>query len=224
MHLGTPAAEALTAILAYLIGGVPFGWLFAKVTRGVDLRRQGSGNVGATNAARQFTGVRAALVFIFVFALDAAKGFVAAFALPSLGQWLGASASGETISVTCGSAAILGHVFTPYLSFRGGKGAATAMGVVAALATWPAVYAVGVWGGIVVVTRYVSLGSMAAMVTIPLTYGLSTGSDTWSSHVGIFAFLTASAGVVIWRHRDNIRRLLRGRERKLGDASAEKAG
>ena len=126
------------------------------------------------------------------------------------------------MSVLCGSTAILGHVFTPYLRFKGGKGVATALGVVTALATWPAIYAVGAWGVLVAITRYVSLGSMVAMVTIPVTYLLRYGEQTFRGRIGVFAFLTASAAVVVWRHRENLARLLAGRESKLG--SRPKAG
>ncbi len=224
--MGSPAAEIAAALAAFLVGSVPFGWLYGKIVRGVDLRKIGSGNVGATNAARLYRGKRGIPVFILVFLLDCAKGFLAAWpawGAPALGRALGSTVSLETASVMSGSAAILGHVFTPYLSFRGGKGVATALGVVAALATMPAVYAVGVWGVLVMLTRYVSLGSVVAMLTIPLTYFIENGSSTFSGHVGIFVFLTLSAAVVIWRHRDNIRRLLRGRERKIGQPSAVKA-
>ena len=216
MHLGTPTAEFLAAVLAYTIGGVPFGWLFARAVKRVDLRTVGSGNVGATNAARLWTGRRAVLAFVVVFLLDCAKGFAAAWLSPALGEWLGASTPGETMAVICGSSAILGHVFTPYLSFRGGKGVATALGVVAAFATWPAVYAVGAWGLLVAITGYVSLGSMVAMVSIPLTYLFRLGPKSFTPNVGILAFLTAISAIVVWRHRDNIARLLHGHERKVG--------
>ena len=222
MHLGTPTAEILAGLLAFLIGGVPFGWLFARAVRKVDLRTVGSGNVGATNAARLWTGRRAFWAFVFVFLLDYGKGFLAAWFSPALGSWLHGNASSDTMSVLCGSTAILGHVFTPYLHFKGGKGVATALGVVTALATWPAIYAVGTWGVLVAITRYVSLGSMVAMVTIPVTYLLRYGEQTFRGRIGVFAFLTASAAVVIWRHRENLARLLAGRERKLG--SRPKAG
>lgn len=219
MHLGTPTAEILAALLAFLIGGVPFGWLFARAVKGVDLRTIGSGNVGATNAARLWTGRKAMWAFVYVFLLDCGKGFLAGWFSPALGAWLHGSASGDTMSVLCGSTAILGHVFTPYLGWKGGKGVATALGVVAALATWPAIYAVGAWGVLVAVTRYVSLGSMVAMVTIPLTYFLKYGGDTFRGRIGIFVFLTACAAVVVWRHRENLRRLLAGRETKIGARS-----
>jgi glycerol-3-phosphate acyltransferase PlsY len=217
VHLGTPAAEILAALLAYLIGGVPFGWLFARAMKGIDLRTIGSGNVGATNAARLWTGRRAIVAFVVVFVLDCAKGFAAAWLSPALGRWLGASTENhQTMAVICGSAAILGHVFTPYLSFRGGKGVATTLGVVAALATWPAIYAVGAWGVLVALTGYVSLGSIVAMVSIPFTYLFRLGPAKFTPTPGVLVFLTAVATIVVWRHRENIARLLRGHERKVG--------
>ena len=219
MHVGTPLAESLAALLAFAIGGVPFGWLTARALKGVDLRTVGSGNVGATNASRLWSGWRSIVAFCGVFALDAAKGFLAAWFSPELGEWLGARTIGETMTVLCGAAAILGHVFTPYLGFRGGKGVATALGVVVALATWPAIYAVGGWGLVVVATGYISLGSILAMASIPLTFFASHGSDTFGRLLGTFAFLTGIAAVVIWRHRDNIRRILRGRERSVWQKS-----
>jgi glycerol-3-phosphate acyltransferase PlsY len=220
LPIGTPLAEILAALLAFAIGGVPFGWLTARAVKGVDLRTIGSGNVGATNAARLWPGWQSIVAFCAVFALDCAKGFVAAWFSPELGQWLGARTIDETMGVICGAAAILGHVFTPYLGFRGGKGVATALGVVTALATWPAVYAVGGWGLVVVLTGYVSLGSILAIASIPISYLAREGSDTFGRRLGIFAFLTAIAVVVIWRHRENIRRILRGRERSVWQKSA----
>lgn len=217
MNVGSPVAEILAALLAYAIGGVPFGWLFARVVKGVDLRTVGSGNVGATNASRLFTGRRNVIAaFVVVFLLDCVKGFAAAWWSPELVAFLGAEPADSTIRVACGSSAILGHVFTPYLGFRGGKGVATALGVVTALATWSALYAVGAWGLVLVTTGYVSLGSIVAMLTIPVTYWLRYGGDTFRGRLGVFVFLTACAAVVIWRHRGNIARLLAGREARVG--------
>jgi len=215
LTIGSPLAEILAGLLAFLIGAVPFGWLYGRLAHRVDLRTIGSGNVGATNAARLHGGFASILAFIAVFLLDAVKGFAAAWWSPELATWLGADASDNTVRVLCGSAAILGHVFTPYLSFRGGKGVATALGVVTALATWSALYAVGAWGVVLALTGYVSLGSIVAMVTIPVTYLLRNGEETFRSRLGIFLFLTVSAAVVIWRHRGNIVRLLQGRENRI---------
>jgi acyl phosphate:glycerol-3-phosphate acyltransferase len=213
--VASPFAEILAALLAFLIGGVPFGWLFARVMKRVDLRKVGSGNVGATNAARLYQGRRAVAAFVAVFLLDCMKGFAAAWWSPELATFLGGQPAENTVRVACGSAAILGHVFTPYLSFRGGKGVATALGVVAALATWSALYAVGAWGVVLLLTGYVSLGSIVAMVSIPLTFLLRYGPETFRSRLGIFVFLTVAAAIVLWRHRSNIRRLLDGRESRI---------
>jgi acyl phosphate:glycerol-3-phosphate acyltransferase len=223
LQIGPAAAEILAILLAFLIGAIPFGWLFAKLAKGVDLRTIGSGNMGATNAARLYRGRKAVGAFVLVFFLDAMKGFAAAWWSPNLASWLGAPVSEDTIRVACGSAAILGHVFTPYLQWKGGKGAATAMGVVAALATWSALYAVGAWGVVLVLTRYVSLGSIVAFVTIPITYFLRYKGETFHGRLGIFIFLTVAAGIVIWRHRSNISRLLAGRENRIGSPTDKAA-
>jgi glycerol-3-phosphate acyltransferase PlsY len=216
LHVASPVAEILATLLAFLIGAIPFGWVFARVMKRIDLRTVGSGNVGATNASRLYTGRHAILTFLVVFILDCMKGFAAAWWSPEFAEWLGGSPAENTLRVACGSAAIMGHVFSPYLHFRGGKGVATALGVVTALATMPAIYAIGAWGLVLLFTRYMSLGSIAAMVTIPLTYWLRYKSETFRGHLGTFAFLSVCAMIVIWRHRENIRRLLEGRESRIG--------
>lgn len=219
MNIGSPVAEALAALLAYVIGGIPFGWLTARALKGVDLRTVGSGNIGATNASRLWPGRTSVVVFLVVFLLDCFKGFCAANWATVLGEWLhGESATQadvEGLPVLCGAAAILGHVFTPYLRFKGGKGVATMLGVVAYLAPWSSLAALGTWGILVAITRYMSLGSIAAVVTLPVTYLLHLGDQRYRAIV--FWFLTAMALVIVWRHRDNIRRLLQGRERRVGD-------
>jgi glycerol-3-phosphate acyltransferase PlsY len=216
MDVGTPGAEIFAALLAYAIGGIPFGWLAVRWFKGVDLRTVGSGSTGATNASRLWPGGWSVVAFAAIFLLDFGKGFAAAFFSEKLGLWLGGRSDGWTMAVVCGASAILGHVFTPYLQFRGGKGVATALGVVTALAPWSSLFALGAWGLLVAITRYVSLGSMAAMVSIPITYLLRNGSETFHSRLGVFVFLTVMAGIVIWKHRGNLARLLQGRERRVG--------
>jgi glycerol-3-phosphate acyltransferase PlsY len=222
MNIGSPWAEALAALLAYVLGGIPFGWLTARALKGVDLRKVGSGNIGATNASRLWPGNTSIVVFIAVFLLDCFKGFCAANWSTNLGEWLLAhrldETSSERMTLICGASVILGHVFTPYLRFKGGKGVATTLGVVTALAPWSSLYALGFWGVLVVITRYMSLGSIAAVVSIPITYLLKWGDETFTRRLGVFAFLTLVALVVIWRHRDNLRRIFQGRERRIGDA------
>lgn len=221
MHLGSPWAEVLAALLAYVLGGIPFGWLTGRVLKGVDLRKVGSGNIGCTNASRLWPGKASVVAFIGVFLLDGFKGFCAAHWSTNLGEWLHGTSltevAAERLTIICGATVLLGHVFTPYLNFRGGKGVATALGVVTALAPWSSLYALGIWGLLAAVTRYVSLGSIGAVLSIPLTYLLNWGSETFTRRLGVFAFLTLIACVVIWRHRDNIRRILQGRERRIGD-------
>ena len=219
MHIGSPWAESLAGLLAFAIGGIPFGWLTARMLKGVDLRKVGSGNIGATNASRLWTGRTSVYVFLAVFVLDCAKGFCAANWATNLGEWLYGEhltpADVEGLPVLCGAAAILGHVFTPYLGFKGGKGVATTLGVVAYLAPWSSLYALGLWGLLVGITRYMSLGSMGAVLSLPITYVLHLNKQTY--HEGVFWFLTAMALMIVWKHRENIRRLLHGRERRVGD-------
>lgn len=216
IDVGSPLAEILAGLVAYLIGGVPFGWLFVRLVRRLDLRTIGSGNIGATNAARLWPGGRSIAVFVVVFLLDFAKGFCAVWFAHALGHWLGSAAPGETLGMVCGAAAILGHVFTPYLRFKGGKGVATTLGVVTALAPWSTIAALGTWGILVALTRYMSLGSIGAMVAVPVAYLLSYGPDTFKGKLAVFLLFVGLSAIVIWRHRDNILRILSGKERKVG--------
>lgn len=218
IDVGSPLAEILAGLLAYAIGGIPFGWLFIRVLKHIDLRTIGSGNIGATNAARLWPGWRSIAAFAVVFLLDFAKGFCAVTFAHNLGELLGSAAPGETLGMICGSAAILGHVFTPYLRFKGGKGVATTLGVVTALAPWSTIAALGTWGILVVVTRYMSVGSIGAMVAVPVAYLLSYGPDTFKGRLAVFLLFIGLSGIVIWRHRENILRILSGKERKVGTA------
>ena len=222
MHIGSPWAEILIVSTAFLVGAIPFGWLLARLLKGVDLRTVGSGGTGATNASRLWQGPQAVAAFVVVFVLDFGKGLFGALVSLDMAEWVGNAAgstsSALTLQVACGMAAVLGHMFTPYLRFRGGKGVATAFGVVAALAPLSALWGVGVCALLVGVTKYVSLGSLGAMVVIPLTYWLDWGSEAFRSRLAVTAFLVLSALAVFWRHRTNIRRILRGTERRLGEA------
>jgi glycerol-3-phosphate acyltransferase PlsY len=217
MDIGSPWAEILSGLLSYAIGGIPFGWLVAWFAKHVDLRRVGSGSTGATNASRLWDGGSSIVAFCVVFALDFGKGFSAAWFSHELAEWLMADSPGETVGLICGSTAILGHVFSPYLGFRGGKGVATAFGAVTALAPWSALWALGVLIAIVAITRYMSLGSIGAMVSLPIAYTVIHGEEAVTGKVGILIFLTALGGVVIWSHRGNIRRIRAGTERRVGD-------
>ncbi len=220
MPLGSPWAELLLCAVSFCVGGIPFGWLVARLFKRVDLRNVGSGSTGATNCARQWQGKASIGIFIGVFALDFAKGlFGALFSLDmadALGVSMASASSPITLQVLCGMAAVLGHMFTPFLGFRGGKGVATTFGVVTALAPLSSLWGLGAWGILVALTRYVSLGSLVAMISMPFTYWADHGESAFTKYLGVWILLTVMAAVVVWRHRANIGRLLRGTERQFG--------
>jgi glycerol-3-phosphate acyltransferase PlsY len=221
MQIGSPWAEILIVLAAYFVGGIPFGWLVGRLAKGVDLRTVGSGGTGATNCSRLWQGPASVGMFVVVFVLDFGKGLFGALVSLDLaaliGDVSGSSSSAMTLQVVCGLAAILGHMFTPYLGFRGGKGVATTFGVVTALAPLSALYGLGAWGLLVGITKYMSLGSVAAMLAIPLSYWVDSGSEALRSRLAVTIFLVVTAVVVVWRHRGNIARILQGKERRVGD-------
>ncbi len=221
MDIGSPFAEILIVLAAYLVGGIPFGWLIAKVFKGTDLRTVGSGGTGATNCSRLWQGAPSVGIFLFAFALDFGKGLFGALVSLDMAAWIGSRMGSSTDELTlqtvCGLAAILGHMFTPYLRFKGGKGVATAFGVVTALAPLSALWGFGAWGLLVGLTKYMSLGSMGAMVAIPVHHWAWRGEDAWKTYLAVSLFLVTSAVVVVWRHRGNIVRILAGSERRVGE-------
>jgi len=187
--------DALVVVGAYLLGSIPFGYLLPRVLRGDDIRRHGSGNIGATNVWRvygRWLGVPVAV-------LDVLKGLVPA----ALGLWLG----GDWVGVLAGAAAMLGHARPVYLGFsKGGKMVATAGGVALALAPFAALGCAVVWLAVFALTRYASLASMLAAVALPVLC-LALGSS-WP----VVAFTALAALGVLALHRQNVRRLLRGTE------------
>lgn len=191
--------EAFFAVLlAYLLGSVPFAFLLAR-RRGVDLRRTGSGNVGATNVMRT-TGVSRAVLAMW---LDGIKGAVAVLVAERL-------ASGPATPVAAGLASVLGHIYPLWLGFRGGKGVATAAGVFAvltpiALAVAGAVFLTAVW-----ITRYISVGSLAGAATLVVV----TSATDRPAAVTVGAAVAAL--IILHRHRENLGRLLEGTERQVG--------
>jgi glycerol-3-phosphate acyltransferase PlsY len=209
-------------LAAYLIGSTPFGVILAR-SKGVDLRAVGSGNVGATNCGRAL-GRRWGYL---CFALDVGKGLLPVLAAgaivrPAAGVpelWKQAA----WLLVGCG--AIAGHVFSFWLKFRGGKGVATALGVV--LGVWPyftfvGLVALGIWIAVTLTTRYVSLGSLvAATAFLPGFVALNWGRAATLWPMGAFA--AAMVALIFVRHRANIRRLLAGSENKIGRKKPDSA-
>ncbi len=206
----TDAGLVLSTILvSYLVGAVPFGYLVARA-RGVDILREGSGNIGATNVGR----VLGRRFGILVFLLDFAKGALPVAVALSLGY------GSDLLPVSAGLAAFLGHMFPVYLRFRGGKGVATGAGVVAVLTPLPALGALLVWLGVLCASRYVSLASIVAAIALMLLHLVLTPAPFAADHAILTSFCLIAAGLVIVKHRANIGRLLRGSENRLQDSPA----
>ena len=201
-------------LFSYLAGSIPFGVLVARA-KGIDIRQVGSGNIGATNVGRTL-GRRYGFL---VFALDFLKGFGPVLATRLLGPRLdsGPFASFD-LPVLCAAAAVLGHVSSIWLRFRGGKGGATGLGVGAVL-VWPAMLAAGaIWLAVVAITRYVSLGTILgsiAYVAAFLVMAFLEGDPFDREHRALTIFCTAVTALVVYRHKDNIRRLINGTENKV---------
>ena len=200
-------------ILGYLIGSIPVGFILGKLVRGIDIREHGSGNIGMTNVMR-ILGVKAG---VFVFFADIAKG-AAAVAL----AWAILAYSPNMVvwgQVAGGAAAIVGHSWPIYIGFRGGRGIATGFGAVLVLC-WPVgLIAFVVFLLVVGLSRYVSLGSILAALTMLLAMIPFVVLDVWSfGHFAYIVFGLVVVPIVIFRHRDNIRRLLSGTESKIGSS------
>jgi glycerol-3-phosphate acyltransferase PlsY len=201
-------ALAAVLVLAYLIGAFPSSVVLGRSLRGIDVRKHGSGNAGATNAWR----VLGWKVGLAVLVLDAAKGALATALLPRLP--IGPLPAGlTTVSLACGCAAVLGHVFPVYIGFRGGKGVATGAGMLVALIPIPAAAAVGSFVLAIVASGRVSLGSLLAAWTVPLVTTLLAAANTESYPPAILALTYALALFITITHRSNIRRLWNGTER-----------
>jgi len=203
---------------AYLIGGIPFGYLVAR-GRGVDILHQGSGNIGATNVGR-LLGRRFG---ILVFLLDFAKGAGPA----AVGLFLGRQAEAEwgavgpqIVGVTAGLCALLGHLFPIYLRFRGGKGVATGAGVVAVLLPLPLLAGLFTWLTVLCAERYVSLASLAAAATLCMGQLVLVPDPLAAENLPATIFCCLAAALVFWRHRANLGRLRQGTENRLRDTVA----
>jgi glycerol-3-phosphate acyltransferase PlsY len=198
-------------VLSYLLGSIPTGAIAGRL-RGVDLRKVGSGNLGFTNALRGL-GPRFAVP---VLAVDVAKGVASVLAGAAIAG--AASPLGPAgIKLACGVAAIAGHVWSVFAHFRGGKGVATACGVFLALSPIAAAACIAAWGLVVLATRYVSVASMVAAILLPF----AVATEARSRHAPESAALTVLAAavvsvLVIVSHRSNVRRLLEGKEHRLG--------
>jgi acyl phosphate:glycerol-3-phosphate acyltransferase len=202
------AGYILTLLIAYLLGSVPTGFLVAKA-RGIDIRAVGSGNIGATNVFR-ILGKSAG---VFVLLADAAKGWLAVQVVAKmLSDWFYPTAgpqANEWFAICAGCAAILGHNYSCWLHFQGGKGIATSAGVLVALVPVPLLIILGVWIAVFALSRYVSLASISASFTLPFAAWAVGESRT-------VTLITAGlAALAIYKHKANIKRLVEGTESRI---------
>lgn len=192
----------VAVLIAYVMGSVPTGlWLGLRL-RGVDIREHGSKNIGATNTLRVLGKGLGSVALVS----DIAKGVIPVLLVSRLGSW-------EHLPLACGVAAILGHSFSLFLMFKGGKGVATSAGVFASLATYPFLIAFAVFFSVVAITRMVSAGSILAAVS------LGVGVFFFPLSLPIQLVTVLVAVLVVWKHRTNVGRIFRGEESKLGAGS-----
>ncbi len=199
-------AAALWLLASYLLGAIPTSHLLSRLFAGIDLRQHGSGNLGATNLYR---------VLGWKYAIPAAMIDIAKGTIPVL-LFAPQASDSQLFALACGVVAILGHVFSVFVGFKGGKGVATAAGVMLGLAPLALAVSAVVWGLLVRLTGYVSLASIAAAAVLPLAVYLLEDS----SSPALFWIAVAIAVAVILLHRRNIQRLLKGTENRFGRRTA----
>lgn len=192
------------APLGYLLGSLPFAVIVSRAFGLADPRSFGSKNPGATNVLR--TGNKAAAILTLLG--DAAKGWAAMM----LAGALGADSTGVAVAGLC---AFLGHVFPVFLGFKGGKGVATALGVLAGFSGWLALACVGVWVVVAFATRYSSLAALCAAMSAPMLTALLGGGAETIAPVAVISML------LVWRHQENVRRLMSGTETRIGGSKKD---
>lgn len=191
----------IVPILCYFIGAIPFSYIIVKLIKGIDLRTVGSGNVGATNAGR----VLGKWGFISAFLLDMLKSFLPLFILKNFYNY------SMNFLLICALTLIIGHTYTIFLYFKGGKGVATGLGVFLALSPKSIIVALIVFLVMVSIYRMVSLGSISAAIALLITVFFSDGNVNFK----VFTFIIAT--FVIYKHKDNIKRILNKTEKKIGE-------
>ena len=202
----------LWPVFFYLVGSIPTGYLIGK-SRGIDIRQHGSGNIGATNVWRVLGRNYGLVAFIS----DFLKGFLPLYLLRTLSFPDVTSWTVTLLLVICGIAAILGHNYTPWLGFKGGKGIATSAGMLGALMPWVLAVSLSLWIIATLTTRTVSIGSILAAVSLaPAALWFYWGNWIY------FGLALLAGGLAVWRHRANIQRLRAGTESKISFGSKKK--
>ncbi len=195
----------ISLIICYMIGSIPTSYIFGNVLRGIDIRQFGSGNVGATNVYRVVGKLPGALVLI----IDITKGLICVTLIANLFLHFGGSMNPENFRMTLGFAAIVGHNWTVFLKFKGGKGVATSAGVLIGIA--PKIFMLGliIWVAVFLWKRYVSLASVCSAVSIPVFFSILSYPASY------VIFTSLICAIMVYKHLPNIRRLVRGEENKI---------
>jgi glycerol-3-phosphate acyltransferase PlsY len=204
----------LSCLVGFVIGGIPFGYLAGRLVLRDDIRNFGSGNIGATNVGRVLGWNWGGVVLI----LDALKGLVPTLAAADAASDVLSTEWVNHVAVAAGMSSIAGHMYPIYLRLRGGKGVATALGVVIVLAPTAVVIALPVFVAVLILSRRMALASMLASVTFGAAYLLLAGETAWTTPAAsLTVFSVCVPLLIIWRHRSNIRRMIDGTEPALTD-------
>ena len=202
----TAANWILCVVASYFLGSIPTGFVWGKA-RGIDIRKVGSGNIGATNVMRALGKIPGITVLL----IDALKGFVPVYFAPACFP----EADKTILQIVCCVAVVAGHNWTCWLKFKGGKGLATSAGALLAMLTLPLLCVVGVWAVVFAAWRYVSLASIIGAATVPVF-------TWWFTHDRTFIIFTVIlSALAIYKHKTNIQRLLAGTENRIGTKKAK---
>ncbi|MBL6921124.1 MAG: glycerol-3-phosphate 1-O-acyltransferase PlsY [Akkermansiaceae bacterium] len=212
----------LLPLLGFLLGSIPFGLLMGKI-KGIDIRQHGSGNIGATNVFR-ILGKQSGITCLL---LDFTKGLVPVLIARNMVEPMMAEQqfTAQSIEVLTALASIMGHNYSPWIGFKGGKGIATTAGAITALMPFGLVLLILVWAIFTFTTKYVSVGSIAAAASLPIlvitgsAYHGKLANGTWNKPLFIFSLIAAI--LAIWKHRANIARLKAGTENHIGQKKKE---
>lgn len=196
----------IAVIAAYLVGSIPTSFIFAKLMKGVDIRNYGSGNVGATNLSRITGKLPSTLALV----LDIIKGVVAVLLVAFIFISLGLKMDPLRLKLMLGVAAVSGHIWPVFLKFKGGKGIATSAGVLAVIVPKVVAIVIVIWALTVLITRFISLSSVVASISVPISAALLGYS------VDVVIFCIILCVITTYKHKTNISRLMKGEEPRMG--------
>ena len=221
--MSTAVYMVIAGVVAYLVGGIPFGYVVGRLVGGFDIRQQGSGNIGATNVARVLGWKWGVAVLV----PDALKGMLPVLVVTStMNLSVKSVEPGSVIvvhtGVLVGLIAILGHMYPCWIGLRGGKGVATALGVAIVLGPWATLVAVAVYLLTLAAARMGSLASLLAALSFAIAKTvLMVSAGEWGSQWSLSAFILAVPLMIVYRHRANISRIIRGEEHRMGQGGQE---